>query len=62
VSAACFMVCQSDWLPMMIATGFPAIGPLGPKEARDYRGGPWGDKAAGKNANFGLPCRFAPQK
>src|SRR6266446_1822881 len=27
VSAACFMVGQSDWLPMMIATGFPAIYP-----------------------------------
>jgi hypothetical protein len=23
----CFMVGQSDWLPMMIATGFPAIDP-----------------------------------
>jgi hypothetical protein len=27
VSAVCFMVGQSDWLPMMIATGFPAIDP-----------------------------------
>jgi hypothetical protein len=23
--AACFIVVQSDWLPMMIATGFDAI-------------------------------------
>jgi hypothetical protein len=23
--AACFIVAQSDWLPMMIATGFEAI-------------------------------------
>ena len=23
--AACFIVAQSDWLPMMIATGFDAI-------------------------------------
>jgi hypothetical protein len=25
VSAACFIVAQSDWLPMMIATGFDDI-------------------------------------
>ena len=31
VLAACFMVCQSDWLPMMIATGFPAIDTSTPK-------------------------------
>src|SRR3954470_13300789 len=35
------MVSQSDWLPMMIATGFAAIGPPNParcrKEAADYR-------------------------
>jgi hypothetical protein len=28
------MVAQSDWLPMMIATGFPVICPL---NARDER-------------------------
>jgi hypothetical protein len=42
------MVCQSDWLPMMIATGFPAISPssIGArrKEAGDYRGGSPGGK------------------
>ena len=27
VSAACFIVAQSDWLPMMIATGFAGISP-----------------------------------
>src|SRR5262250_1392317 len=28
VSAACLMVAQSDWLPMMIAIGFATIGAL----------------------------------
>jgi hypothetical protein len=44
----CFMVGQSDWLPMMIATGFPAIDPSKrpQKEAGDYRDGRWGGKAA----------------
>ena len=40
VSAACFMVCQSDWLPMMIATDFASGGAttiLCAKEAPDYR-------------------------
>src|SRR5258707_8003672 len=48
VSAACFMVGQSDWLPMMIATGFPVIDPLesAARKAGDYRDGPWGGKAA----------------
>jgi hypothetical protein len=26
VSAACFMVCQSDWLPMIMATDFAPSG------------------------------------
>src|SRR5215471_19990687 len=48
VSAACFMVGQSDWLPMMIATGFPVIVPLASRrrKAGDYRDGPRGGKAA----------------
>src|SRR6185312_1309628 len=34
VSAACFIVAQSDWLPMMIATGFAAISlPLALRQA-----------------------------
>src|ERR1700689_383781 len=41
VSAACFMVCQSDWLPMIIATDFAPSGatenPLCAKEAPAYR-------------------------
>src|SRR4051794_26456909 len=45
------MVAQSDWLPMMIATGFPAIRPpnrphVRKKEAADYRVAPGGGKAA----------------
>src|SRR5262245_2534028 len=48
VSAACFIVGQSDWLPMMIATGFPAIDPSTRPErkAGDYREGRSGGKAA----------------
>src|SRR5687767_27112 len=47
VSAACFMVAQSDWLPMMMATGFPAMTPRARKKTKagDYRGGPRGGKA-----------------
>src|SRR6185312_262982 len=42
VFAACFIVDQSDWLPMMIATGFdaillPALRIFLRKEAPDYR-------------------------
>jgi hypothetical protein len=42
------MVGQSDWLPMMIATGFPVIVPLESRrrKAGDYRDGPRGGKAA----------------
>src|SRR5882672_10594177 len=52
VSAACFMVAQSDWLPMMMATDFPAMKPLErrKKEAADYRGGLWGGKNDGPTA------------
>src|SRR5690348_13103486 len=55
VSAACFIVAQSDWLPMMIATGLDGI--VLPeklratrglrKEAADYRNGPCAGKAKG---------------
>jgi hypothetical protein len=31
------MVGQSDWLPMMIATGLPAIAPLDTPEKRSRR-------------------------
>src|SRR6266511_4118150 len=55
VSAACFMVGQSDWLPMMIATAFPAIDPSKRPErkAGDYREGRWGGKAVAHGSPAG---------
>jgi len=57
------MVAQSDWLPMMIATGFDGI--IAPvwarsaprKEARDYRNDPSAGKA--KAVFFAVDMRFA---
>src|ERR1700730_15318076 len=37
VSAACFMVCQSDWLPMIIATAFAPSGATENPPARRKR-------------------------
>src|SRR5580692_2230628 len=37
VSAACFMVCQSDWLPMIIATDFAPSGATENPPARRKR-------------------------
>src|SRR2546430_17012772 len=60
VSAACFMVGQSDWLPMMIATAFPTIDlskrPEG--KAGDYREGRWGGKAAAQACGKRMLRRF----
>src|SRR5256884_3152615 len=60
VSAACFMVGQSDWLPMMIETAFPTIDPSKRPErkAGDYREGRWGGKAAAQACGKRMLRRF----
>src|SRR5215472_15429239 len=51
VSAACFIVAQSDWLPIITATGFADTGMilnaapmLRPRKGADYRNRPHGRK------------------
>src|SRR5205807_5622815 len=63
VSAACFMVGQSDWLPMMIATAFPTIDPSKRPErkAGDYREGRWGGKAAAQACGKRMLLEILPQ-
>src|SRR6267143_2959399 len=52
VSAACFIVAQSDWLPMMTAPGFADTGKIlnaapmfRPRKGADYRNRPQGCKS-----------------
>jgi len=60
----CFMVGQSDWLPMMIATGFPAIDPSKrPKKKRAIIGTVLGVARRRHNrVGIGPLPRFPPQK
>src|SRR5262249_35702261 len=64
VSAVCFMVGQSDWLPMMIATGFPPIDPpKRPKKKPAIIGTGGGVARRGrKPVEIGAPRRLPPPK
>ena len=69
VSAACFIVAQSDWLPMMIATGFEAIAlpesanPCGRKRRIIGRDPRWqGERRTGTSMAAGQCARFAARQ
>src|SRR6267154_3145074 len=69
VSAACFIVAQSDWLPMITATGFADTGMIlnaapmfRPRKGADYRNRPQGRKpntpSAPSQPSAALPSRL----
>jgi len=60
----CFMVGQSDWLPMMIATGFPAIDPSKRPKKKPAIIGTVVGVARRRHTRVGNrpPRRFPPQK